>query len=382
MSSGYFWTVFILSISWIILSCTDQPNQKEFPRVNKKLFGTLHDGHNVFKYTLLNKNGLQVQIIDYGAAIVSFLAPNREGKLADVVLGYDKLEDYVNDKSYFGAIVGRYGNRISKGIFFLDGQAYQLTINDGQNHLHGGVLGFNKVLWQTQEVSTEAGTALKLTYLSQDGEQGYPGTVTLHVTYTLNPENELLIDYEGMTDKATLLNPTNHTYFNLTGSSENTILNHELMIDADKFTPVDSGLITTGELAEVAGTPMDFRTPAAIGLHIADDYKQLRFGRGYDHNWVLNNYSGEVRKVASLYEPINGRLLEVFSDQPGLQFYSGNFLDGSVLGKGAVPYHFRTGLCLETQHFPDSPNKVHFPSVTLRPGEIYKQRTIYRFSVK
>ena len=348
----------------------------------KTFYGKLADGREVFLYTLKNESGTRVNIINYGAIVTNLFVKDKNGKMADVVLGYDSLEEYVNDKSYFGAIVGRYGNRIAKGKFILDGIEYQLNINNGENHLHGGRLGFNKVLWNAERVETGSGISLKLSYISRDGEEGYPGKVVLSVIYTLTEDDELEINYEGIMDKPTILNPTHHSYFNISGDFTKSILDHELKIAADKFTPVDSGLITTGDISDVKGTPMDFSDSSPIGLHINDDYEQLKFGRGYDHNWVLNNFDSTVKKAASLYDPLTGRLMEIFTDQPGLQFYSGNFLDGSFNGKNGIVYQKRTGLCLETQHFPDSPNKPHFSSVTLRPGETYRQKTIYKFSVK
>jgi len=342
-------------------------------------FGKLSDGKQVTLFTLKNARGMTARIIDYGAILVSLTAPNRDGIYEDIMLGYDNLQDYEADKSFFGGIVGRYGNRIGKGRFVLDGQSYQLTINNGENHLHGGITGFNKVMWQPEITNWQSKPALKMRYISPDGEQGYPGEVDLTVFYQLSDENELRIEYQGTTNKPTILNPTNHGYFNLTGSALNTILEHQLMIASDQYTPVDSGLITTGELSEVTGTPMDFRTPTAIGAHVNDNFEQLKFGKGYDHNWVLLDFDQKVRKVASLYDPYSGRLMDILTDQPGLQFYSGNFLDGSITGKDGITYKFRTGLCLEAQCFPDTPNKPHFPSVTLRPGETYRQTTIYRF---
>jgi aldose 1-epimerase len=308
--------------------------------------------------------------------------PDRNGKYEDVVLGYDSLQGYIHSTNYFGTIVGRYGNRIGKGQFTLEGKKYQLTVNDGANHLHGGRIGFSKKLWTAKTVRNSAGPSLRLTYISQDGEEGYPGTVTLSVTYTLTDKNELRIVYEGTTDKTTIFNPTHHSYFNLSGSFNNTILDHLLTIEADSFTPVDKGLITTGKFMDVSNTPMDFRTPTAIGARINDQFEQLIFGKGYDHNWVIRNYSkGKVRKAVELYEPKSGRLMTVYTDQPGIQFYSGNFLDGTAKGKG-VSYQRRTGLCLEAQCYPDSPNKPEFPSVTLKPGEVYHQTTIYQFTTK
>jgi aldose 1-epimerase len=346
------------------------------------VFGKLADGREVRQYSLENEAGIVVQIIDYGATVTSLIVPDRNGKMNDVVLGYDSLQGYVDGTAYFGAVVGRYGNRIGKGQFQLDGKQYQLTVNDGENHLHGGKVGFNKVLWNSTIRAERPDPAVQMQYLSSDGEEGYPGNVALKVTYTLTEKNELRVDYEGTTDRPTILNPTQHSYFNLSGSFQNTVLDHLLMISADGITPVDKGLIPTGEIARVEGTPMDFRRPTAIGTHINDQNEQLAFGRGYDHNWVLNGDSGRVRKVAELYEAQSGRMMEIITDQPGLQFYSGNFLDGTAKGKNGTVYQRRTGLCLETQAFPDSPNKSQFPSVTLRPGETYHQTTIYKFSTR
>jgi aldose 1-epimerase len=374
---------FFLSVSFLLLYCTRGNNNKmNSSPVEKEKFGTV-DGKEIDIYTLTNQSGAQVRIINYGAIVVSLLMPDRDGNFADIVTGYDSLKGYINDNSFFGAIVGRYGNRIDKGKFQLDGKNYQLTINSGENHLHGGFKGFYKAVWDVEPLENIPGNSLKLTYLSPDGDEGYPGTVKIAVTYTLTDNNELKIEYEGTTDKPTILNPTHHSYFNLTGDFSNTILNHELYIDADYFTPVNQNIIPTGEFAAVKNTPMDFRQPTPIGLHINDKYEQLKFGLGYDHNWALNEYrKGMVRKIASLYDPKTGRFMEILTDQPGLQFYSGNFLNGTSIGKGGVAYQYRTALCLETQDFPDAPNKSNFPSAVLRPGETYKQTTIYEFSVK
>jgi aldose 1-epimerase len=358
------------------------PAQGKYQMIEKTLFGKLSDGREVFRYSLKNDSGMRVDIINYGAIVTNLYVKDRNGNLADVVLGYDSLQGYINDKSYFGAIVGRYGNRIGKGKFRLDGKEYQLAVNNGENHLHGGIMGFNRVLWYAEPMRDDGGPSLKLTYTSPDGEEGYPGTVTITVKYTLTAENALEIRYEGKTDKPTILNPTHHSYFNLTGSFTKTILDHQLMIAADSITPVDGGLITTGKFTAVANTPMDFRTSTPIGSHIGDQYEQLLFGKGYDHNWVLRDYNKQLRKVAEVYEPTSGRLLTLFTDQPGLQFYSGNFLDGTAKGKNGIAYQSRTGLCLEAQCYPDSPNKPNFPSVVLKPGDVYRQITIYQFSTK
>lgn len=376
----YLFNIGLIIILLLLISC--QSSNTGNKMINKKLFGKLPAGEEVYLYTLTNKNGMEVKIINYGATVVSLTAPNRNGKYEDVVLGYDNLEDYVNGNSFFGCIVGRYGNRINKGKFKLDGKEYQLTINDGENHLHGGIIGFHKVLWKAEPIINDSSESLKLSYKSSDGEQGYPGNLSIEVVYTLTDNNELLIDYSAITDKPTILNPTHHSYFNLSGSFDNTILNHELLIDADYITPVNSQLIPTGELMKVENTPFDFRSFRKIGERINDDHEQLKYGKGYDHNWVLNNFNGRIRKVAELYDPSSGRAMEVLTDQPGLQFYSGNFLDGSIKGKNGIRYNHRTGLCLETQHFPDSPNHPNFPSVVLRPGEKYTQKTMYRFIIK
>ena len=308
--------------------------------------------------------------------------PDIEGKLADVVLGFDNVEDYVSDKSYFGATVGRIGNRIADGEFKLKGQLYKLAQNDNGNHLHGGLKGFDKRVW-TSTISQQAGIpVLKLFYLSKDGEEGYPGNLSITVTYSLTDENELRIDYEAITDQLTVLNPTHHSYFNLAGAGEGDILGHELRIKADRFTPVREGLIPTGELRSVTNTPMDFRNATRIGDRINDDNHQLELGPGYDHHWVLNNWDGSLQLAVSVYEPVSGRYMEVFTTEPGMQFYSGNFLDGSIMGKEGKIYHHRSALCLEAGHFPDSPNQPDFPPVTLGPGETYEQTTIYRFSTK
>ena len=348
--------------------------------IEKKLFGKLSDGREVYEFILSNSNGCKVSIINYGAIVTSIIVPDKNGKFENVNLGYDTLEDYIKDKTYLGAIVGRYGNRIAKGRFQLEGKTYQLATNNGENHLHGGNVGFNKVLWNAEIVDANE-PAVNLTYISNDGEEGYPGTVTLTVTYTLTNKNELRIDYNGTTDKTTILNPTQHSYFNLSGKLSQTILDHVLTIESDFYTPVDKTQIPTGRLADVTNTPFDFRSPHTIGERIDTQDEQLQIGGGYDHNFVLRNFNGKVRKVAEAYEPNSGRILTVYTDQPGLQFYSGNSIT-EIKGKDGVIYNRRTGFCLEAQHYPDSPNKPEFPSVILRPGETYKQTTIYQFSTR
>lgn len=369
----------IFSLAILITSCSTNNKDK---MIEKTLFGKLSDGREVHMYLLKNEAGSHVSIINYGAIVTSLYVKDKSGNFKDVVLGYDNLEGYEKDRNFFGAIVGRYGNRIKEGKFTLDGNEYQLTVNDGKNHLHGGTTGFFKALWNAESFESKDGPSVKLTYVSPDGEEGYPGTVTISVTYTLTNDNELKLEYSGTTDKPTILNPTHHSYFNLSGDPTKTILDEELKINADKFTPVDETLITTGELADVEGTPMDFRTFKKIGKDINEDYDQLKFGKGYDHNWVLNNYNSTVQNAATVYDSSSGIEMDVLTDQPGLQFYSGNFLNGSVTGKKGISYQHRTALCLEAQCFPDSPNKPEFPSVVLRPGETYKQTTIYKFSVK
>lgn len=372
-------TVVLMSV-FTLLSFAS--NKIEKSMVEKTPFGKLPDGREVYLFTLTNASGCKVGIINYGAIVTSIVVPDKNGNFQDVVLGYDSLQGYIRDRSFFGAIVGRYGNRIAKGKFRLDGKEYQLTINDGENHLHGGKTGFFKAYWDAKVIDDTLESSLALTLTSADGDEGYPGTVTVTVTYTLTNKNELRIDYKGTTDKETILNPTHHSYFNLSGDLNNTILDELLTIESDSITPVDKGLIPTGAFLAVAGSPLDFRMPRQIGAHINDSFEQLELGKGYDHNWVLKNYTGKIQKAAELYDSKSGRLMTVFTDQPGLQFYSGNFLDGTIKGKHGVAYKHRTGLCLEAQHFPDSPNEPKFPSVILEPGSVYHQTTIYQFSTK
>ena len=369
-----------LSLLLLVFSCTT--NKKDSIVVEKTLFGKLPDGREVYQFTLTNRSGAKARIISYGAAVTLLTMPDRSGRYDDVVLGYDSLQGYLDDKSFLGITAGRYGNRIGKGRFTLDDKNYQLTLNDGEHHLHGGKMGFGKVLWDAKIIEGVSVPAVELTYISKDGEEGYPGTVSMTVVYTLTDSNELRIEYTGTTDRITILNPTHHSYFNLSGSFTNTILDHLLMIEADFITPVNKELITNGKLDSVANSPMDFRIPRPIGSRIDEPYEQLLFGKGYDHNWVLRNYSNSIRRAAELYEPKSGRVMTIYTDQPGLQFYSGNFLDGSIIGKHGIAYKKRTGLCLEAQCFPDSPNKPEFPSVTLFPGKVYHQTTVYRFSTR
>jgi aldose 1-epimerase len=350
----------------------------------KKSFGKTPDGQPVDLYVLTNRSGAEVSITNYGGAIVSVKVPDRHGKLADVVLGYDNVDGYVNDKSHFGGIIGRYGNRIAHAQFVLDGKTYNLAKNNGENSLHGGVKGFDKAVWTARILHGKDGQSLELTYLSKDGEEGFPGNLNVSVIYTLKDDNALSIAYIATTDKKTVLNLTNHSYFNLAGQGSGDILGHLLMIEADKFTPVDAALIPTGELRDVAGTPFDFRKPTAVGARINQEDEQLKLGGGYDHNFVLRGVpeSLEFLGAARVVEPTSGRVLEVFTTEPGLQFYTGNFLDGKTPGKGGVAYPRRNALCLETQHFPDSPNQPKFPSVILNPGERYHTVTTYKFSAE
>ena len=344
-------------------------------KVTKAVFGDMPDGTKVEIYTL-EEGALKARIMTYGARLVSLEVPDRSGKVADIVLGYDNLAGYTADaKSYFGSIVGRYGNRIAHATFSLDGKPYQLPANDGVNTLHGGILGFDKLVWQGHEIPH----GVELTLVSKDGDQGFPGTLTARVRYTLEA-HALKIEYFATTDKDTVLNLTNHSYFNLAGEGQGDILKHLVMIPADRYTPVDSGLIPTGELAPVAGTPLDFHKATAIGARIDDNNEQLKLGRGYDHNYVLNEKMGTLQEAARVTEPTTGRVLTVETTQPGVQFYSGNFLDGTLHGKQGHVYALRTGFCLETQHFPDSPNHPKFPTSELKPGQTYHEVTVFKFS--
>lgn len=364
----------------IVLLCRPDASAMVRPEIKKQAFGVTANGEAVELYTLTNANGLEARIMTYGGTVVSLRVPDRHGKLGDIVLGYDTLEGYLKNSPYFGSIIGRYGNRIGKGSFSLNGKQYRLPKNNGENTLHGGIKGFDKVVWKAKEVNSKNGVGLALTYLSQDGEEGFPGTLSVTVVYTLTNNNELKIQYSATTDQTTVVNLTHHSYFNL--AVEGGILKHELMINAKTFTPVDSGLIPTGELRSVNGTPMDFNRSTVIGARIDQQDEQLTLGKGYDHNWALNSTTGRLALAARVYEPTSGRVMEVSTTEPGLQFYSGNFLDGSITGKGGQVYKQRYGFCLETQHFPDSPNKPAFPSTLLKPGQRYKSTTIYKFLVR
>jgi aldose 1-epimerase len=344
-------------------------------KVTKSDFGNMPDGTKVEIYTL-EEGAIKARVMTYGARLVSLEVPDRKGKVADIVLGYESLAGYTADpKSYFGSIVGRYGNRIAHATFSLDGKRYQLPANDGVNTLHGGIKGFDKLVWQGHEIPH----GVELTLVSKDGDQGFPGTLTARVRYTLEA-HALKIEYFATTDKDTVLNLTNHSYFNLAGEGQGDILNHLVMIPADRYTPVDSGLIPTGELAPVAGTPLDFHHPTAIGARINDGNEQMKLGGGYDHNYVLNGKMGVLQQAARVVEPTTGRVLTVETTQPGVQFYSGNFLDGTLHGKQGHVYNKHSGFCLETQHFPDSPNHPKFPTSELKPGQTYHEVTVFGFS--
>jgi aldose 1-epimerase len=346
--------------------------------MKKAAFGKMPDGQAIELYTLTNRSGMKVTITNYGGRVVSLLVPDRAGKVADVVLGFDDLSGYLDQNPYFGALVGRYANRIANGEFALDGVEYHVPKNDGPNALHGGIRGFDKKVWTARDISKE-NPSLELTYLSKDGEEGYPGNLSVRVIYTLTDNNEVQIDYTATTDKDTVLNLTNHSYFNLAGQGNGDILNHQLMINADRFTPINPTLIPTGELRPVGGTPFDFRKPAAIGVRINDDNEQLKFGKGYDHNFVLNHQGAGLVLAARVTDPESGRVMEVLTTQPGVQLYTGNFLDGTIHGKGGKVYGYRSALCLETQHFPNSPNQPNFPSAELKPGQTFHEMTIYKF---
>lgn len=350
----------------------------------KSDYGTTPEGEKIEMYSLQNSSGMRVDVITYGGIITSWTAPDKEGVYADIVLGYDSLAHYIASNPFFGALIGRYGNRIANGKFSIDGIQYSLATNDGPNHLHGGIKGYDKVVWSAAEpVVDSQAVHLKLSYLSKDMEEGYPGNLNIQVIYTLNADNSLDVSYEATTDKPTIVNLTQHSYFNLTGDFRQTILDHEVMLDADSYLPVDETLIPTGELADITGTPFDFRTPKAIGKEIGVEDGQLEKGLGYDHCWVLKNQGSGIRLAASAYDPESGRLLDIWSDEPAIQFYTGNFLDGTLPMKGGEgTYGHRTGFCLETQHYPDSPNQPDFPSVRLDPGEKYESFTSFKFSVK
>jgi len=350
--------------------------------ISESSFGTLQDGTAVSLYLLKNTLGTEMSVINLGGTIVSLKTADRNGIIEDVVLGYDSIDGYIKAPSFFGALVGRYGNRIAKAKFTLDGNTYTLAKNNGENHLHGGLKGFDKVVWQAVPSTASDGAVLKLTYLSKDMEEGYPGNLSVEVIYTLTNNNEVKIAYQATTDKKTVVNLTNHSYFNLSGNTRRDILGHTLSLAASRFLPVDKGLIPTGELMDVKGTPFDFTTPTVVGLRINSDHPQIKTGIGYDHCWVFDKDPNTLSLGATLYDSISGRYMEMFTTEPATQFYSGNFLTGAVTGKFNTVYNQRWGLCLETQHYPDSPNQPAFPTVVLTPGDVYKTETVYKFSAR
>jgi aldose 1-epimerase len=382
MNSNYFVAVlFSLAIASLASSLLAGSVSAK-PSVTKKGFGVTSDGRKVEMYTLKNDKGAEAEIITYGGAVVSLKVPDRTGKTTDIVLGFDSVADYEKHTAFFGALIGRYANRIGNAKFSLNGNEYKLAANNGVNHLHGGAKGFDRVVWTARPLGSKTDAALELTYLSRDGEEGYPGSLNIKVVYSLNDKNELKIVYSATTDKDTVVNLTHHSYFNLAGAGRDSILDHDLTINADRYTPTDAGSIPTGTLSSVKGTPFDFTKPIKIGARIDLGDEQLKFGRGYDHNWVLNKKGADLSLAATVFEAGSGRVMEVWTTEPGLQFYAGNFLDGSVKGKNGQSYPYRSGFCLEAQHFPDSPNKPNFPSTILKPGGKYFQTTIYRFSTR
>ena len=373
----------LLIIPLLILisnSCTKISKKMPIMKIDKIQFGKTIDGIDVEKYIMSNNKGMEISIIDYGGIITSWTAADKKGDYKDIVLGFNTLGEYEAETPYFGALIGRYSNRIAEGKFNLEGQEYTLAVNNGVNHIHGGLKGFDKVVWDAKTILNDSTVSLELSYLSKDMEEGYPGNLKAKVTYTLNNEDELSVIYEATTDKPTIVNLTQHSYFNLTADFNQDILGHEIVINANSYLPVDDTLIPTGEFREVNKTPFDFRKSKAIGKQINDENAQLEIGNGYDHCWVLNDQDKGLRFVASAYEAVSGRLLEVYSDKPGIQFYTGNFLDGTLPTKSKGTYQIRTGFCLETQHYPNSPNQDNFPSVILNPGNKYKSKTVFRLS--
>ena len=373
----------LLIIPLLILisnSCTKISKKMPIMKIDKIQFGKTIDGIDVEQYIMSNNKGMEISIIDYGGIITSWTAADKKGDYKDIVLGFNTLAEYEAETPYFGALIGRYSNRIAEGKFNLEGQEYTLAVNNGVNHIHGGLKGFDKVVWDAKTILNDSTVSLELSYLSKDMEEGYPGNLKAKVTYTLNNEDELSVIYEATTDKPTIVNLTQHSYFNLTADFNQDILGHEIVINANSYLPVDDTLIPTGEFREVNKTPFDFRKSKAIGKQINDENAQLEIGNGYDHCWVLNDQDKGLRFVASAYEAVSGRLLEVYSDKPGIQFYTGNFLDGTLPTKSKGTYQIRTGFCLETQHYPNSPNQDNFPSVILNPGNKYKSKTVFRLS--
>jgi aldose 1-epimerase len=365
-----------------LAACKPEPQRMTMTRNSDRAFGKTPEGVEVRLYTLQNAHGMRATITNYGGIVTSLVVPDRTGQPGDVVLGFDSLEGYLRGSPYFGAIVGRYANRIARARFSLDGASYHLAANDHGNALHGGTRGFDKVVWEATPDPDSARAALRLHYVSADGEEGYPGRLDVTVTYEVTDANELRITYGATTDKPTVLNLSHHGYFNLAGRASPSILSHQLLLAADRYTPVGATLIPTGDLASVDGTPFDFRTATAIGARIDAGDRQLRYGQGYDHNFEILGMPGTLRLAARLRDPESGRTMEVLTTEPGIQFYSGNFLDGTLVGKGGVRYQRRSGLCLETQHFPDAPHHADFPTTVLRPGQAYRSETVYRFSAQ
>ena len=369
--------LFLLVISTLI-SCT----KKTVSNIEEHAFDTISVDKKISLYTLENKNGIVIQVTNFGARIVTLFTPDKNGKMEDIVLGYENIDRYLNNNGerFLGATIGRYGNRIAEGKFTIDSITYQVPQNNNGQSLHGGLLGFDMVVWNVDSVSENM---IHFSYVSVDGEQGYPGNLDVKMIYTLTDDNELKIVYSATTDKKTPINLTHHSFFNLKGEGNGTINDHVLYINADKYTPVDSVLIPTGEIADVENTPFDFRTPTAIGLRVDENNAQLKVGKGYDHNFVLNRKTtSEMELAASVYEPASGRFMEIFTTEPGLQFYGGNFFSGKTIGKYGKTLNFREAIALETQHFPDSPNQPNFPSTILNPGQVYLHTCIYKFSVK
>lgn len=372
--------------TWLVIAIISAMEFSHASAPMSESFGQTADGTPVKVFTLTNSHGIKLRVMNYGAIVLSLEVPDRNGKPGDVVLGYRTLDEYIKDTPYFGAVVGRYGNRIANGKFTLDGKTYTLATNNSPGgipcSLHGGLKGFDKVVWDAEGVEKPGAQGVKFHYRSKDGEEGYPGNLDMTVTYWLTDNNEWQIDYGATTDKATPVNVTQHSYFNLRGEGNGDILGHEVTLNASKFTPVTAGLIPTGELRPVSGLPFDFTNPHPIGERVDSKDEQIRFGNGYDHNWVLDNQGGALALAATVYEPTTGRVMEVLTTEPGIQFYSGNFLDGSLTGKSGKPYPFRSGLALETQHYPNSPNQPSFPGTILEPGQELKSTTVYRFSVR
>jgi aldose 1-epimerase len=381
----FYFRISLVFFTFVSLSCRQEPaaekekvpmEGKRIMDIQQEVFGRLPDGTEVLLFTLTNSRGIKAKITSYGAILVSLEVPDKDGNLADITLGYDTLEGYLETTPYFGAVVGRYGNRIAKGRFALNGEEYTLATNNDENHLHGGIKGFDKVVWEAEAVKQENAVGIKLSYHSPDGEEGYPGNLACTMLYTLTENNELKFAYEATTDMATPVNLTQHSYYCLAGQGESDILGHELMLNADRYTPVDEGLIPTGELRQVTDSAFDFTSPHSIGERIAE------VPGGYDHNFILRSGAGTLELAARVYEPGSGRVMEIFTDQPGIQFYTGNFLDGTITGKEGKTYPQHSGFCLETQHFPDSPNQPNFPSTILKPGETYQTQTVHKFYVR